>query len=132
MADKFTFEPIDDETKEARKKIYPGEATAMVDMVWVKPTNLFMTKNFQFLLDEIMKFEVREDDIWMVTYPKAGSTLVQVCYISILLNACVVQGRSADCYHKSIKTTTAFLCSNKFFLGVCLRKQERDKQDLMT
>ena len=78
MSEKITIEPIDEETRKARAAIYTSPGSSMVDMTWVKPYNLFMPKNFEYMMDDIKNFEVREDDIFMVTYPKAGSTLVQV------------------------------------------------------
>ena len=36
------------------------------------------------LWDRIQNFEVREDDIWVVTYPKCGTRWTQVCKIQYL------------------------------------------------
>ena len=77
-AEKISFEPIDEETRKARAAVYTGKGSTMVEMGWTKPYNIFMPKNFEYMIDDLKNFEVREDDIFMVTYPKAGSTLVQV------------------------------------------------------
>ena len=56
-------------------KIKRSTATA-----WVRsePGNVWMKKGFEQRAEEIYNLEVRPDDIWIITYPKCGTTLAQV------------------------------------------------------
>ena len=74
----FSIEPISDEQKAERKEMYVGAQTLMVDMVRTVPRGILMPARFQTLAEDIYNMEVREDDVWMITYPKAGSTWTQV------------------------------------------------------
>ena len=47
-----------------------------------EPGNIWMPKNIEKIAEKIYNFEVRPDDVWIVTYPKCGTTWTQVKPIS--------------------------------------------------
>ena len=47
---------------------------------WIKsvPGNVWMKSGYAKNAERIFNFEVRPDDIWILTYPKCGTTWAQV------------------------------------------------------
>lgn len=45
--------------------------------VQVHPGKVVMPKKFCDMSDEILKLPVRKDDIWLISYPRTGSTWAQ-------------------------------------------------------
>ncbi len=73
-----------------RAKLFaPGSiANKMVRSV---PGDVYLPKKFASMAERIYNMEVRPDDIWILTYPKSGTTWTQVnkldiCCESLLKN----------------------------------------------
>ena len=75
----FQWIDISQEEKDARRKIFPGvKISAEVDMVKSIPGNVYMPAKFKEIAEDLYNMELRPDDIWVVTYPKCGTTWTQV------------------------------------------------------
>lgn len=49
------------------------EAFGYADSFWeYKPGRLLLPENFHNMAKEILDAEVREDDVWVISYPKTG------------------------------------------------------------
>lgn len=73
----FKWEPLSQSEMEERKKRYTGPATYNNDMIVSKPLDIYMPSKFAQMAERIWQMEPRPDDIWIVTYPKCGTTLTQ-------------------------------------------------------
>ena len=82
MTDKpypFTWTDISPEDRDERAKMWTGSHSVLVDMVKSDPLDILLPKAVasKAIGERIWKMKPRPDDIWMVTYPKSGSTLGQ-------------------------------------------------------
>ena len=64
------------EEKEERTRLF-GENSTARDAIVSVPNNVFMPKAYTLSSNKIYNFEVRHDDIWVVTYKKCGTTWTQ-------------------------------------------------------
>ena len=74
----FKWIPITDEERAERRKLYLSDTSIEVNMVKSEPLGLYMPAKYVQYAEEIYNFEVRPSDIWVVTYPKCGTTWTQV------------------------------------------------------
>lgn len=44
--------------------------------VEVNPGNVVMPRIFRDIGDQVLNFDVRPDDVWMVSYPRTGNAIV--------------------------------------------------------
>ncbi|XP_001361084.3 sulfotransferase 1E1-like [Drosophila pseudoobscura] len=71
------------ESERVTPKSYP---TGLIDKDWSK-RELFFKSNSQRFLDAVHDLEVRDDDVWVVTLPKCGTTWMQEL-VWLLINDC--------------------------------------------
>ncbi len=74
----FKWMPLSENEKAAKLRVFPSEMSVEVDMVKSVPGNVFMPKEFATEAERLYNFKLRPDDIWIVTYPKCGTTWTQV------------------------------------------------------
>lgn len=67
------FEPIDDETAKKIRDVFITDDP----YVFAKPSNSVWPASLQGLSESILNFKVRKDDVWIVCYPRTGSTWTQ-------------------------------------------------------
>nr|ADD38708.1 Estrogen sulfotransferase [Lepeophtheirus salmonis] len=66
---------ISEDEKKARSKLWTGPYTTMVNMVSEK--DFYMPERYLEIKDEIESLEIRSDDLFLISYPKSGSTWSQ-------------------------------------------------------
>jgi len=80
----FTYEPFDEETNENIKRDFPTQTSGLGV---IKPANgapCVMPPEFMDLAKSIYNLEPRDNDIWVVTFPKSGTTWMQTIVGNIL------------------------------------------------
>ena len=73
----FKWVPSPPELEATKKRLFEADSN-QIDGVVASPWNFFMPKTMLEDFDKIYSFEVRPDDVWILTYPKCGTTWTQV------------------------------------------------------
>ena len=78
MAGSIIWKPCPAEIEKEKRKIFEPESNQLNGIVSA-PYSIHAGQNMEKVVKKIIDFELRPDDIWIVTYPKCGTTLTQVC-----------------------------------------------------
>ena len=78
MAESIIWKPCPAEIEEEKRKVFELESNQLNGIVSA-PFGIHAGQNMEKVVKKIIDFELRPDDIWIVTYPKCGTTLTQVC-----------------------------------------------------
>ena len=82
MAESIIWKPCPAEIEKEKRKIFEPESNQLNGIVSA-PYSIHAGQNMEKVVKKIIDFELRPDDIWIVTYPKCGTTLTQV-YVFII------------------------------------------------
>ena len=74
----FKWVPVQETEKEEKMKVFKKKNSIEVEMVESVPDGVRMPSEFSSIAEDVYNFETRPKDVWIVTYPKCGTTWTQV------------------------------------------------------
>jgi len=76
MAEEIRWNKCPKEIEEQKEKLYEPGSNQLNNLV-SEPHGIHILPPMKEVMKKIYNFEVRSDDIWIVTYPKCGTTMTQ-------------------------------------------------------
>ena len=77
MAEEIHWNKCPKEIEEMKEKLYDTGSNQLNNIV-SEPYGLHLLPSMEEVTKKLYNFELRSDDIWIVTYPKCGTTMTQV------------------------------------------------------
>ncbi len=72
--------PVSDRVHPYRASLFKGQWSLERPAVRSVPGGVYMNRKYTRLSEAVYNMEIRGDDVWVVTYPKCGTTWMQVNY----------------------------------------------------
>ena len=84
MSYPFTWSPVSEEWEGEREKLFdPG--SSQLKNVQCDQTGVVGPPDMEHVARKVYQFKLRPDDIWVLTFPKCGTTWTQVKHIFFLV-----------------------------------------------
>ena len=77
----YTLETLEDEETAIRARLYKSPSVDMIHLVKVRENGVLLNDNFKNIAEKIYNFQVRPDDIFLITFGKSGTTWMQVMWV---------------------------------------------------
>ena len=85
MSYPFKWKPVSKELESKRHELFDVDSTYR-NGVTSEPLDISVPYPMPEVAKKIYNFKVRPDDIWIITYPKCGTTWTQAFYFQLFIN----------------------------------------------